>query len=253
MNSFSIIVYQIYHQDSSLNVRYIGSTKQKLSARWYKHKDDYKRWKQGNTQYNCAIVDCFEKYGYEKFKCSELGTYEVNNRQQQFQHEQEWIEKLECVNKIKSFNVNKLHKSNFCDLCEYKFNYPYELRNHLNGEDHWKTLFPCWNLDYNFQRRKMTWEIEIEKEERKEIKKQKDREYSKKPEVKERLRKNHRKHEQTEKGKATIQRYRQSDKWKQTNEANKKRIIEEKQYYCSICDWAFTSKQILTKHNQRKH
>lgn len=71
-----------------------------MSVRWYKQKNDYKQWKEGNIKYNCSIVNFFEQYGIEDFKCGELRTYEVKNRRQQSQYEQELIDKIDCVKKL---------------------------------------------------------------------------------------------------------------------------------------------------------
>lgn len=274
MTSFTIIVYQIYHQDCSLNIRYIGSTKQQLYQRWNNHKIQYQQWIQEPNINRCiSIYPYFKEYNINNFKYNELARYEVTDRKEQFQYEQEWIDKLDCVNKIRAISLppeiqrelNRNEYKFYCEDCESVFSTNGHLQRHLNGEKHWRIIFP-FDLNYNMNRSEMLWEKLERKEKQKLIKQQKlneyrkteefkkkDREYRSRPEVKQRMRENHRKHEKTEKGKETVKRYRQSEKGKETLRKQKEKIIEEKRYYCSICDWAFTSKQILTKHNTRKH
>ena len=251
--SYQIIVYQIYHIDPTLNIIYVGSTKRKLYQRWNSHKQDYKKWKSGKVKNKCSIVEYFEKYGVENFKCSELRSYMVNDKETQLKYEEEWVNTLECVNKYRVIGITKQErveevkesKKHYCELCDYKAESPSKLRIHENGEGHWRLLFPCYKLDYNMERSTMSWERKLNKQNW-------EKQYRQREEVKQRLRENHKRHEQTEKGKETLRRYRTSEKCKETRVKRLQKIVEEKKYYCEDCDKAFQTKQKLDYHLQSK-
>lgn len=84
------------------NIIYIGSTITTLSRRMSKHRSGFKTWiseKKGCV----SIYPYFQELGIDKFKIVELERYEVEDKQQLFKYEQEWIDKTECVNKHRSY------------------------------------------------------------------------------------------------------------------------------------------------------
>ena len=75
---------------------YVGSTTQSLSKRKAKHKCDYKRWLDGKKHY----ITSFELIKYDDNDIILLEEYPCENKMELHKREREWIERVECVNKI---------------------------------------------------------------------------------------------------------------------------------------------------------
>jgi hypothetical protein len=99
-------VYKIIHTSRDDILPYVGSTKEKLSQRMSMHRCLFKRWKEGNTTY-CAAYELFDEYGVENFIIVELSRYEVSDKQELRKYEQEWIQKINCCNKIRALGLGK--------------------------------------------------------------------------------------------------------------------------------------------------
>jgi len=94
-------VYKIIHMSEETLLPYIGSTWTSLSGRMSQHRNLFNKWKEGKGG-ECAIYRYFDDYGMDFFEIIELERYEVEDRQQLRKYEQEWIEKLECCNKVRA-------------------------------------------------------------------------------------------------------------------------------------------------------
>ena len=75
---------------------YVGSTTQSLSRRKTKHKSDYKRWMYGNYHY----VSSYEIIKYDDFDIILLEQFPCNSKMELHKREREYIEKIDCVNKV---------------------------------------------------------------------------------------------------------------------------------------------------------
>jgi len=82
---------------------YVGSTtKDYLSQRMAKHIDSYRSWKNGKRG-KAMSFDMFDKYGVENCKIILLEIVEAKTKDELRQREQYYIDKLQCVNKIKAY------------------------------------------------------------------------------------------------------------------------------------------------------
>jgi len=93
---------------------YIGSTFNRLSKRFEKHRKNYKQWKKGDGG-TCSCYPYFDKYGVENFKIILIKTYEVcrshvKDRKHLEAYETLWINKTKCVNKHPAFSPLWKHK-----------------------------------------------------------------------------------------------------------------------------------------------
>ena len=87
---------------------YIGSTFSTLNERWRGHKKQYNYWLKKSIK-RCSIYDNFKKYDIQNFKIiliKEYLCYREHN--QDFKHlhskEQLWINKMNCINELNTFN-----------------------------------------------------------------------------------------------------------------------------------------------------
>jgi hypothetical protein len=97
-------VYRVFSESAGLT--YIGSTYERLlSQRISKHIYDFKRWKEG--KYNHVTV--FEILKYDDAKIILLQSYpECKSSDEKCKYEQEWIDRIDCVNKNKAYTgLNK--------------------------------------------------------------------------------------------------------------------------------------------------
>lgn len=84
---------------------YIGSTFNRLSKRFEKHRDNYYAWKKGKPKTFCSCFSYFDKYGINNFKIILIKSYNVcrthnKDRRHLEAYETLWINKSKCVNKI---------------------------------------------------------------------------------------------------------------------------------------------------------
>ena len=85
---------------------YVGSTTKKyLSQRMTKHVGCYKEWLKSLRQNNKKIMsfELFDKYGIENCKIILLEAVNVNSKDELRQKEQDYIDKLECINKNRAY------------------------------------------------------------------------------------------------------------------------------------------------------
>ena len=86
-------VYKIYCNITG--EYYYGSTTQTLAQRLSKHKNDYKKWKNGKTNYTTS----FRIIERENYTISLLEEGEFQNKDFMKARERHYIENFECVNK----------------------------------------------------------------------------------------------------------------------------------------------------------
>jgi hypothetical protein len=97
MNYKNSKIYKI--TDIAYTKMYIGSTTQTLSRRFNKHKESYKRWKDGKRN-KVSSFDIFDEFGIDNCKIELIEEYECENRIQLERKEGEHIKNNECVNKF---------------------------------------------------------------------------------------------------------------------------------------------------------
>ena len=99
---------------------YVGSTTQSLSRRKSKHKMSYNCWLNGNYHY----VSSFELIKYNDCDIILLEEYPCENKMELHKREREWIEKLNCVNKVIPTRTKKEHyKDNKEDILKKQKQY----------------------------------------------------------------------------------------------------------------------------------
>jgi hypothetical protein len=94
---------------------YIGSTFNRLSKRFEKHRTNYYYWKKGDEKVKCSCFPYFDKYGVENFKIILIKTYEVcrshvKDRKHLEAYETLWTNKTKCVNTRPAFNPLRKNK-----------------------------------------------------------------------------------------------------------------------------------------------
>jgi len=108
-------IYRIVCDTTGLT--YIGSTVETLSKRLTKHKDKYKQYLKGNTNF----VTSFDIIKNDNYKIILLENCPCNSKEELHKIERKYIETIECVNKVipgrtrKEYfedNKNKLNEKN---------------------------------------------------------------------------------------------------------------------------------------------
>lgn len=94
-------VYEIVHNQDN-NIRYVGSTTMELKIRMACMKTHYKRFVQDKMK-AISVYRQFDTYGIENFTMKPLAEYNGISRKQLRQKEQEWIDRLVCVNKFRAY------------------------------------------------------------------------------------------------------------------------------------------------------
>ena len=102
-------IYKIIHNQSDLI--YLGSTKQELRYRWRDHKNNYKQYLKDNHS-EISIYPYFKQYGIENFKMILVEEIEYEDRKELLKKEQEWINKLSCINKIYAYTSKEEKRNN---------------------------------------------------------------------------------------------------------------------------------------------
>jgi hypothetical protein len=111
------IVYKIVCTLDS-GIVYIGSTFNLLRQRWQEHKQQYKRYLEGEYL-GVSIFPYFTKYGIENFKILKIKEYKCcRNDMRDAKHlhvfEQLWINKTKgCVNKYNAFSIPIVAKEKY--------------------------------------------------------------------------------------------------------------------------------------------
>lgn len=111
-------IYKIVHLQSDLY--YIGMTTNTLTKRWQSYKCDYNK----DNHSKISIYPYMIKYGIENFKILLIKEYEVCDKQHLKVFETLWINKLNSINKVPSFNPmtykNKKFKKHLDHICYLK-------------------------------------------------------------------------------------------------------------------------------------
>ena len=150
-------VYKIFHNSLSM-LPYIGSTCQCLSSRLNQHRTDYRRFLRGKASY-ISIFKLFGDHDLRDFKIIELERLNIDDKQELRKCEDEWIGKIECVNKNRAYtgitkdeynkiyykkNVDKWKQYNckryVCELCDFSGDRTNYLR-HIKTKKHLINLF----------------------------------------------------------------------------------------------------------------
>lgn len=99
-------IYKIIGPNSS-DPCYVGSTTKKyLSQRKSKHLENYKLWQKSEDKKKYRKMmsfDLFEQHGPENCQIILLEAVNVNSKDELRMKEQEYINKLDCVNKVKAY------------------------------------------------------------------------------------------------------------------------------------------------------
>ena len=92
---------KIYKIESHIGDKvYIGSTtKEYLSQRMVKHRDDYKRWNQGKIRLTTSFL-LFDEYGIENCSIVLLESCPCESKDELHARESHYIRTIKCVNKF---------------------------------------------------------------------------------------------------------------------------------------------------------
>ena len=94
---------------------YIGSTCDKLlSQRYARHKEQFKRYKQGKANWSSSFC-LFEEFGVENCKIELIEEYQCENRHQLQKREGYHIQNNDCVNKQVAGRTKAEYKLEFRD------------------------------------------------------------------------------------------------------------------------------------------
>jgi hypothetical protein len=96
-------VYRISSPDT--DQIYVGSTRKELKTRLVKHKSDMKRWQKGQ----CNYISSFEILNYDNADIDIIEEDEFIDKQHMREREKYWIQKLNCVNKIRPCKTREEH------------------------------------------------------------------------------------------------------------------------------------------------
>lgn len=117
-------IYKIIHSQS--DIIYIGSTFNRLSDRWRKHK---------NIE-STSIGKYIKEFGAVQFKIILIKEYEVIDRKHLEAYEQLWISKTKCINTQPSFKIPILEKEKkYSYMVDYRLKYREKNRELLNEKD----------------------------------------------------------------------------------------------------------------------
>ena len=105
-------IYQIKVNTDEEYLPYIGSTcKNYLSQRMSYHHQDYKKYKKNPEKYDyISSFILFDKFGFENCFIELLELVSCNCNDELKKKEREWIEKINCCNKVKRPFVTKEEK-----------------------------------------------------------------------------------------------------------------------------------------------
>ena len=131
-------IYKIHFE----NIVYVGSTTKTLNRRFSSHKCDFK-----NKTGKYSIHKYFKEFGIEKFTIELIVDIEVENRKQLYDIEYQYIQSMECVNKLKYNNRKESNKNyrlkNTEKIKEYSKNYYEKNKEILNKQnrERWKEYY----------------------------------------------------------------------------------------------------------------
>ena len=101
-------IYKI--TDIAYNKCYIGCTTEELSQRMARHRNDFKRFVNGNLKGYIRSYDLFNEYGVENCKIELIEYYKCDTLQELRKKEGEHIKNTECVNKYVSGRTQKEYR-----------------------------------------------------------------------------------------------------------------------------------------------
>ena len=105
---------------------YIGSTCSPFNKRIYKHKNNYKRWKEGKYAY----ITAFEIIKYDDCYIELIDLYPCNSKIELHKRHGELIRDMECVNKIIPGRTGKQYKIDHQDKIKQ-----YRKQHYINNQD----------------------------------------------------------------------------------------------------------------------
>lgn len=137
--------------DISYKKIYYGSTTQSLAQRFGEHRAKYRRYKNGDYNYNTVFL-LFEEFGLDKCKIELVELFPCNSKIELHQKEGEYIRINKCVNKniagqcVKDRKLEyereyyKSHKEYYvCDICKREI-LSRSKYNHIKTKFHQKAL-----------------------------------------------------------------------------------------------------------------
>lgn len=96
-------IYKVVSNNVS-DLIYIGSTSEKLSSRMKKHRSAYTSYHNDNKTGKTTVYDIFDTFGIDNCTISLLDIKEPPYIKPELRKlEQEWIDKIECINKKPAF------------------------------------------------------------------------------------------------------------------------------------------------------
>ena len=105
--------------DVEYKLCYIGSTVETLGRRMAKHRDHYKRYKEGNAN-NVKVFDVFSKVGVENCKIELIENYPCNSKEELQAKEGQYIRECDCVNKQIAGRTNEQWKKDNIEMIREK-------------------------------------------------------------------------------------------------------------------------------------
>jgi len=102
-------IYKIIHNQS--DIKYIGSTTQKICQRWQNHKTSYNLYLNNKSKKNISIYKYFEQYDIKNFSIILIKEYEICDKRHLEAYEQLWINKFKCININSSFSPLRFNKN----------------------------------------------------------------------------------------------------------------------------------------------
>lgn len=103
---------------------YIGSTtKNYLSERMTKHREDYKRWKAGKSN-KIMSYGLFDEYGIENCKIELIEAKSCTDKDEQLQLEGKYMREMKCINKcIAGRTLEQYYQDNKGEILEHTKQY----------------------------------------------------------------------------------------------------------------------------------
>ena len=123
-------IYKIW--DNGYNKCYIGSTCESLSRRMAGHRSDYKRYKDGNTNFTSVYV-LFEEYGIGNCKIELVELYPSNTKDELLAREGHYQRHNDCLNKrIAGRDMKQYYEDNKNTLLPRQKEYYEEHKDNIN-------------------------------------------------------------------------------------------------------------------------
>lgn len=133
--------------DMGYNKCYAGSTCEELSKRMARHREDYKKWKNGSKRHYYTLFGMFDDFNIENCKIELIEYCACNSKEELLKREGYHIQNINCINKsvagrtnkeYKQQNWDKLNKPNICE-CGGKLTFKHK-STHLKTKRHQQYL-----------------------------------------------------------------------------------------------------------------